>query len=268
MAIQIGCGSWADPEYAGLLYPQGFPPDLRLSGYAMWFDHVEVNATYYSTPKKEVVEKWVAITPSSFLFDIRLHRAISQSPEKAARDGRLLGYLLEGLQPLLSAKRLGTFLLVLNPFFRPGKNRLEELDLLIEKIRPHQLAVELRHRGWVEGGIRTSTLEFFCERGLIWTAVDMPCLNDPQLMPPMDEVTQPKLAYLRLHGRNPNYLKAKSAAERHTYAYTDHDLQNIVKRIRFLSSKAKDVRVVANNHARNFAPQTALALKSLLGLGW
>jgi len=241
---------------------------LRLSGYAMWFDHVEVNATYYSTPKKEMVEKWMAITPSTFIFDIRLHRAFSQNPEKAAKEGRMLEYLLEALRPLLQARRLGVFLLVLNPFFAPGRHRLQELGALIEKIRPYQLAVELRHTGWVTAKARNSTLAFFRDQGLAWVAVDMPALHDLHLMPPIDEVTLPRLAYLRLHGRNRNYLKAKSAAERHTYAYKKNELLDIVKRIHHLSARAKDVRVVANNHAGNFAPKTALALKQMLGQNW
>jgi uncharacterized protein YecE (DUF72 family) len=265
MAIQIGCGSWADPEYAGLLYPPGFPPDMRLSGYAMWFDHVEVNSTYYSTPKKEAVEKWVAATPANFLFDIRLHRAISQSPEKAAREGRLFEYLLDGLQPLIREKRLGTFLLVLSPNFSPDRHRLEELDPLIEKIRPHPLAIEFRHSGWVHAKAKNATLDFFRERQVTWVAVDMPQLDDPNLLPPVDEVTQPKLAYLRLHGRNPDYLKAESAFERHSYAYNESELREIVKRIQHLAAKAENVRVVANNHAYDFAPRTALALRQLLG---
>ena len=265
MAVQLGCGSWADPEYAGLLYPPGFPPDLRLCGYAMWFDHVEVNATYYASPRKEAVAKWVELTPPSFLFDIRLHQAFSRSPEKTAREGRLLGFLLEGVQPLLEAKKLGAFLLVLSPFFTPERHRLKELDLLIEKIRPYPLAIELRHKNWVQGKTLASTLKFFRERQVTWVAVDMPPIQDSILMPPVDEVTQPTLAYLRLHGRNLQYTKVKSAAERHTYMYTEQELEELAQRIRHLARQAKDVRVVANNHALDFAPQTALALKHLLG---
>ncbi len=84
-------------------------------------------------------------------------------------------------------------------------------------------------------------------------------------MPPLDEVTQHQLAYLRLHGRNPRYEKVKSAEERHTYFYTQAELEEIAQRISRLSQKAKHVRVVANNHARDFAPRTAFALRELIG---
>lgn len=264
MSIRIGCGSWSDQAYSGLLYPRGLPPELRLSAYAMWFNHVEVNSTYYSTPKRDQVRQWVKSTPDSFLFDVRLHRAFSRSPDKTTRAGRLLPYLLEGLQPMLEAKKLGAFLLVLTPSFSPERHRLDELDALIKEIRPHALAVELRHAAWVSGENCASTLRFFRERGLTWVAVDMPRIKGSQLMPTVDEVTQPKLAYLRLHGRSKNYLQLKSAAEKHTYAYDAKELREIADRVVLLQAKAKQVRVVANNHAYDFAPNTAMDLIQLL----
>ena len=160
MATRIGCGSWADPDYVGLLSPVGFPSELRLSAYAMWFDHVEVNASYYATPRKNVVTRWAQSTPPGFLFDIRLHRAISMSPARAAKDGRLIGLLLEGMEPLFQARKFGTFLLVLSPFFSSGRHSLAELDPLVEKLRPHTLAIELRHAGWVRSDARAATLSF------------------------------------------------------------------------------------------------------------
>jgi len=265
MAIRIGCGSWADAEYAGLLYPPAFPPDLRLCGYAMWFDHVEVNSTYYALPKKEAVEKWIEQTPPGFLFDIRVPRTISQSPAKAGQDGRLIKIMLENLEPLRQAKKLGTFLLVLSPYFKPERHQLEELDALIEKMQPHSLAVELRHSAWVSKKLRASTFQFFKERKLVFVTVDMPSIKGSDLMPFVEDITNPKLAYVRLHGRNPGYVKAKSAMERHTYLYPESELKELAQRIRRLSAKAKEVRVVANNHAQDFAPRTALALKELLG---
>ncbi len=231
----------------------------------MWFDHVEVNATYYALPKKETVEKWIEQTPPGFLFDIRVPRTISQSPAKAGQDGKLIKIMLDNIEPLRQAKRLGAFLLVLSPYFKPERHKLEELDAMIEKMQPHSLAVELRHSDWVSKNLRTSTLKFFEERKLTFVTVDMPPIKGSDLMPFIEDVPQPKLAYVRLHGRNPDYVEAKSAMERHTYLYPESELKELAQRIRRLSAQASDVRVVANNHAQDFAPRTALALKELLG---
>jgi uncharacterized protein YecE (DUF72 family) len=261
MAIRIGCGSWGDQEYVGLLYPPGLPAAKRLQGYAEWFDHIEVNSSYYAVPRRPVVENWIRQTPKDFIFDFKLHRHILSS---LAKGKDLLAYTLEQVEPLIQKKKLGTFLLLLSPHFRPEKHSLKELDLLVEKIQPHPLAIELRSRGWIEGKNRATTLAYFRERGVAWVALDMPRLEDDSLLPPIDEVTQPKLAYLRLHGRNRKYLESESAAERHEYLYSARELKEIVVRIRQLAKRAKDVHVVANNHARDYAPRTALALKRLL----
>src|SRR5207249_1447086 len=125
----------------------------------------------------------------------------------------------------------------LEPSFIPKNHVLTELDALVEKLRPHALAIELRHSDWVTAAQREQTLGYFRDHSLVWVAVDMPTIPGPTLMPALDEVTRGDLAYLRLHGRNPNYLKAKSAAERHVYEYSTSDLTSIAKRVTALAEK-------------------------------
>jgi uncharacterized protein YecE (DUF72 family) len=264
MRLHLGIGSWADADYKKLLTAPNTTAKERLKAYAAWFNHVEVNSSYYATPKISVVAEWVKQTPDGFTFDIKLHRAFSQNPHKAATEGDLSDRLLKSIEPLVNAERLGAFLLVLPPSFTPDNHRLEELTAIASTLRPHALAVELRHSDWVNGRQRDSTFAFFKEHGLAWVAVDMPRIKGATLMPPIDEVTRDDLAYLRLHGRNPHYLEAKSAADRHVYAYNDQELEEIAQRVRRLTEKAEHVHVIANNHAKDYAPKTALALKRLL----
>jgi uncharacterized protein YecE (DUF72 family) len=265
-SIRIGIGSWSDDAYRGVLYPAGLAASERLRHYATIFDHVEVNSTYYGAPKPEAVNKWIAETPRGFLFDIKLHRVFSQSPKSAAKtEGKrdLLGYTLERLEPLMAAKKLGVFLLLLTARFSAAKHSLAEIDVLVERLRPFPLAVELRDPTWVSGAARKTTLAEFRARGIAWVAVDMP--KGKEFMPAIDEATRPDLAYLRLHGRNrAGYLAGGSAAEQHHYRYKDAELRGIAERIRALGTQAKNVRVVANNHAEDFAPRAALALREMV----
>ena len=286
MAIQVGCGSWSDSEYVGILYPPGLPAGQRLSGYARMFGHVEVNASFYTIPDRATATRWGDMTPPGFLFDFKLHKTLSRhgtrtsdlpkSLRPAGASGvidlspqlqaELVAYTLEQLAPLAKAKKLGAFLLLLPPRFTPKSHRLEELDPIVEALRGRPLAVELRRRDWVEGPALAGTLAYFRERGITWVAVDMPKSDAPNVMPAIDEVTQPKLAYLRLHGRNEaGYLNGKTAAERFHYDYKPRELREILSRIERLAAQAADVRVVASNHAKDFAPKTALALMRLLG---
>lgn len=273
MAIRIGCGSWRDAEYVGLLYPRGAPANDRLHMYAQWFERVEVNSTAYAMPRADQVAIWAQQTPEGFIFDLKVPNLIADNPRAAAAQSGLIDRLLSGVAPLVHARKFGAFLLLLDPKFGPKENRLEELDPLIEQLRPHLLAVELRHRDWVQEGRRAETLRFFRERELVWVALDMPQIDYAHVMPVVDEITNPRLAYLRLHGRNDRWARLRKASQRHEYAYTEHDLAELTERIRHLAGKAENVHVSANNHAQDFAPKTALALQALLGMrsrppGW
>jgi uncharacterized protein YecE (DUF72 family) len=258
----VGCGSWTDDAYVGVLYPEDLPKTERLRTYADWFDRIEVNATYHAFPAIKHIAAWAQRTPPRFMFDFKLPEIFSRDPAQAAKD---VPRFLAAMQPMVDAGKLGVFLLTLAPSFAPGRNRLGELDAVAEKLAPHRLAVELRHRGWVDGEALAATLDYFRRRLLAWVALDLPRLNHPAILPPLDEVTDPRLAYVRLHGRNPAYLQAKDAAGRHHYEYTATDLAAIVARVRALAAQAQDVHVSVNNHAADFAPKAALALRRLLG---
>ncbi len=264
MAVHVGIGSWGDEAYVGVLYPKGLPKSARLRDYARSFNHIEVNASFYATPAPNVTRSWVKQTPPGFTFSLKLHRAFSQSPTKAAQNAVLMKKVRAAAEPLVKGGRLSAFLLVLPPSFAPERHALEECDELVRRLAPHSLAIELRHRDWVTGRQRAATLDYFRERKLIWVAVDMPRIADSALMPPVDVVTNPAQAYLRMHGRNPNYFDAKSAAEGHAYAYAPREIAQLAKRVRALAKGADEVFAIANNHANDFAPKTALALQALL----
>jgi uncharacterized protein YecE (DUF72 family) len=260
MAVYYGTGSWTDDAYVGTLYPPKTPASDRLRRYADIFDFVEVNSTYYATPSNSAIASWVKQTRPGFLFHLKLHRAASQNPQKAALRGNAADRLLKSAAPLIKEKRLGVFFLVLPPTFAPGRHTLTELDGLTERLKPHPLAVELRHSSWIDGAQRDETMQYFRDRKLVWIAVDMPRVAHSTIMPVVDAVTHPSIAYLRLHGRNRGWLTAKSAAERHHYPYKAKELTEIRRRVRTLSRTAKTTFVVANNHAEDFAPKAALAL--------
>jgi len=263
----VAIGSWTDKEYKGLLFPKGTPDEDRLKVYATWFDHVEVNASYHAFQPRARVETWVRQTPANFRFDFKLHRDFSQSLEVSGRSDALVSRFVESARPLIEAGKLGTFFIVMPPSFGPKRHKLDELAPLAEKLQPHALAVELRNRGWVEGDERERTLEFFRARQLVWIAVDMPRVDGSSIMPAVDEVTNPRLAYLRLHGRRADWAELKTQEERHTYEYRANELEEIAARVRALAKNAGVVHVVANNHASDFAPKTALALQRVLGIG-
>ena len=95
--------------------------------------------------------------------------------------------------------------------------------------------------------------------------LDTPESEHLTVMPAMNTVTSPKLAYLRLHGRNEQgYVYGKSVPERFDYAYSEDELDEIAERVRILAEEAREVHVAFNNNRGDFAPKGAAALKHLL----
>jgi uncharacterized protein YecE (DUF72 family) len=84
-------------------------------------------------------------------------------------------------------------------------------------------------------------------------------------MPPLDAVTNPKLAYLRAHGRNAEgYIRGRSVAERFAWRYSDEELEEIRGRVQELASEASEVRVMFNNNRGSDAPVAAERFSELL----
>jgi uncharacterized protein YecE (DUF72 family) len=287
--ILVGTSSWADPGFVKEWYPPKLPAKERLPWYAQRFELVELNSSFYAVPDRSTVHGWVEATPPGFTFDVKAHRALSRHSaqieslppdlrERAETAGRgrvsltpdletaLAERLIEETAPLVDAGKLGSYLLQLTPAFSPARHSLDELDRLVEVFRPHRLAVELRNRNWVDDRRREATLDWFADRDVTYVTVDAPPADNFQVMPPLDAVTNPSVAYLRAHGRNTKgYLTGKSVAERFAWRYTDDELEEIAGRARGLAESAGEVHVAFNNNRGDDAPTAAQRFRALLG---
>ena len=286
--ILVGTSSWTDPGFLEHWYPADLADAERLPYYAERFPLVEVNSSFYAIPARRQAELWAERTPQGFLFDVKLHRYLSfhaaeprslppdlrddaETDERGRvlRDPALVAELArrsrEALGPLAEAGKLGVFLLQLTPGFSPREHRLEELLPLAEAFADHGLAVEFRHRGWVERRRRAEVLEFLREHGIAFVCTDSPPGSQLTLMPPLDAVTDTRFAYLRCHGRNTEgYVHGRSVAERFDYDYPDEELEEIAERARELADEAETVHVLFNNNARDYAPKAAKRLLTAL----
>jgi len=289
--VAIGTSSWADPGFVAEWYPPGLPARDRLPYYARRFEAVEVNSTFYAVPASRTVERWVEATPHGFTFDVKLHRLLSRHAagedalpkelRERARlgprgrvllDDRLEAELaaatLEAVEPLVAADRLATFLLQLSPSFSPHEHALDELAPLLERLAPHPVAIELRHRSWTRRGRLEPALAWFEEHQAVWVGVDAPRGEQITIMPPVDAVTHPRFAYLRAHGRNlEGYVRGKAVAERFAHRYADDELEEIGARAQELAKAADTVRLMFNNNRGSDAPVAAERMRELMGQG-
>jgi uncharacterized protein YecE (DUF72 family) len=288
--IVVGTSSWADPGFVEEWYPPGLPARDRLAWYADRFEGVEVNSTFYGIPGEAQARRWVDRTPDGFTFDVKLHRLLSRHAaplDSLPKDLRELASttgprgrvsleprleaavadrLLEAVDPLVSAGRLSSFLLQLSPAFGPRDHALDELAPLLERLAPHPVAVELRNRSWMKGDRAERTLGWLEDHDAAFVAVDAPAADHFTVMPPIDAVTTPRLAYLRAHGRDADaYVRGRSVADRFAYRYSGDELEEIAARARELASHADVTRVAFNNNSGDDAPVGAAQLRQVLG---
>ncbi|PWU08054.1 MAG: hypothetical protein C5B50_30270 [Verrucomicrobia bacterium] len=286
--ILTGTASWGDPEFVKHWYPRSVRAADRLRWYADHFSLVEVNTTFYGVPDSETTREWCDQTPDGFLFNVKLHRFLSRHSTKlellprvlrsqakvakgrviitAKLEKAVVKLFLNGIQPLKENRKLGALLLQLSPGFSPhNDNRLEELEPLIEQLHGYTLAVELRNRNWITGGVLAGTQKFFERHKLAFVMVDGP--QDPHFMvfPSINLVTNPKLAYLRAHGRNAEaYVRERTVAGRFDYDYPRAELEEIAQRAEDAASEAKEVHVIFNTNKADYAPRAAAALQEIL----
>jgi uncharacterized protein YecE (DUF72 family) len=283
--VIVGTSGWSEPVPTAHWYPPGLAARDRLGCYAQRFDGVEVNSTFYAVPSAQTVARWARTTPPGFSFDVKLHRllsrhatAVSSLPGdlrgQAEADGRgrvkldagleraLCRRTLTATQPLRQAHKLSSFVLQLTPSFRPATHRLAELEAILRLLAPTPVAIELRHRDWLDDP--AETLSWFRAVGAAFVCVDAPAINAPVALPPFDAVTRDDLGYLRAHGRNADgYLRGRSAAERFCWRYSEAELCDIAERTERLARSAERVRVMFGNGL--YAMDAAQRLRRLLG---
>lgn len=288
--ILVGTASWTDPGFVERWYPPKLPAAERLPWYAQHFDLVEVNSSFYAVPDARLVQRWCRATPNDFIFDVKLHRLLSRHSatlkslppalQRAAESDEkgkvaltpeiehaLLEQMIAAVEPLRAADKFGVFLLQLSPAFSPRKHDLSELNELLQQLASLGAVVELRNRNWTEAEQLERTLDFFRRHQTTLSLVDAPNEAHFTIMPSdLDEVTDQRVAYLRLHGRDAQaYLRGKTVAERFYYDYSDEEISEVARRAKKLAGEADTVHVIFNNNALDFAPHAALRLRTALG---
>jgi hypothetical protein len=73
--LYLGTSGWSYADWEGTVYSPGTPPAGRLAEYAKYFATVEIDSTFYGTPRHSTVERWREVTPEGFLFAAKVpHR--------------------------------------------------------------------------------------------------------------------------------------------------------------------------------------------------
>ncbi|SDM98529.1 DUF72 domain-containing protein [Actinacidiphila guanduensis] len=284
--IRVGTCSWTDKALvASGWYPAGHrDPEGRLRYYAEQFPVVEVDATYYGLPSARNSTLWAERTPDGFRFDVKafslltghptqpralpadLRAAFARQHGRGGTDPRLLDEVwhrfADALEPLRQAGRLGAVLFQFPRWFAPGLPAAESLRRCRERTAGWPLAVEFRHPGWWGADRIAGTTALLTELDAAAVAVDM-IQTLPASIPPVAQVTSPRLAVVRFHGRS-GAFGTGTKEDRFRHTYTPDELAAWVPRIRTMAERAHEVHVLFNNCCADAAPHAAATMRRLL----
>jgi uncharacterized protein YecE (DUF72 family) len=294
--VLIGISSWTEPTLIkeGNFYPKGVSSaEERLKFYASQFPIVEVDSTYYFPPSERNSVLWIERTPKDFTFNIKAYALLTNHPTKveslykdvrealpeevAAKKNVYREHLpekladevwdrfRESLMPLHSAGKLGSVLFQYPQWFVIGRKNKDYILECQERLPDYRIAVEFRHKSWMERGNDEETLAFLSDHDIAFVCVDMPQGFDSSL-PPIAASTSKELAVIRFHGRDPEAWKTKSqrAADRFRYDYSKKELEEWVPKVESLAEQAKETHAIMNNCYRDHAVRSARQLATLL----
>ena len=292
--ILVGTASWTDPSMVkhGNFYPKGCgTAEARLRFYASQFPIVEVDSTYYALPAVKNSEAWVERTPADFVFNVKAFRLFTghQTPDQGFpgdiklllkphfdkekeiyyRDlspelrAELWTRFEAGIRPLREAGKLGVVHFQFAPWVKPGPRVFEHIEDCAKRLPGYTLALEFRNTIWFDNKHREATLAFARNHNFVHVVADTP-QGFSNSVPAVWTVTNPRLAILRLHGRNTSKWGTPGATveERFDYMYSDEELEEIAAHLENLT--AFEVHVLFNNTHRDQGHRNATTLLQML----
>ncbi len=165
----LGAKSWLMPEWKGLLYPDRTAKEAYISAYGSQYNSIELNTTFYSIPRRELVLRWCEAMPDDFRFCPKFPQIISHE-DNLRKQSLPLQDFLEVLQAF--GQKLGVAFLQLPPKFSP--DRLGEIAFLLETAGPltSRIAVEFRHPGFFTAPIKREVTELLKHHDSSWVVTD------------------------------------------------------------------------------------------------
>jgi uncharacterized protein YecE (DUF72 family) len=187
--IHIGTSGWHYKHWLGPFYPPHMPPSEFLDFYDKIFDTLEINNSFYNTPKRETFENWRKMTPKNFIFSVKASRYITHN--KKLLDGKeTFSYFIEKAEGL--GNKLGPVLFQLPPSWKINRERLE--DFLKSLPKGYQYTFEFRNPTWFDPGIYGLLNKY----NAAFTLYELNAVQTPK------KITA-DFIYIRLHGPGKAY---------------------------------------------------------------
>jgi uncharacterized protein YecE (DUF72 family) len=215
--VLSGTSGFSYDEWHGSFYPADLPASERLTYYSGRLASVEINNTFYQTPKAPLLERWRDAVGADFRFALKAPRRITHLQRlKGSADA--LAYFWNAASVL--GEKLGPVLFQLPPFAKKDLPLLA--DFLASLPAGLRAAFEFRNPSWFDDEVYA----LLSSRGAALCAGDS---DEDARSPPLVATTD--FGYLRL--RAPSYdaaglraWHARIAAQpwQRAYVYLKHEV--------------------------------------------
>jgi uncharacterized protein YecE (DUF72 family) len=143
--IRIGCSGWQYNHWAPSFYPAGLPASRWFAHYALSFDTVEINNSFYRLPSPETFAQWREQAPSHFLYAVKASRFLTHMKKLKDPDDPLFRFF-ESAKEL--GPRLGPVLYQLPPRWPIN---VERFEIFLRTLpRGYRQVVEFREPSWYD----------------------------------------------------------------------------------------------------------------------
>jgi uncharacterized protein YecE (DUF72 family) len=143
--IRIGCSGWQYKHWRADFYPADLPQSRWFAHYAVHFDTVEINNSFYRLPPPETFVKWREQAPRRFLYAVKASRFLTHMKKLKDPEDPLFRFF-EGASQL--GPRLGPVLYQLPPGWKLDLPRLETFLRALPKGYRH--TIEFRDTSWYD----------------------------------------------------------------------------------------------------------------------
>ncbi|MBD3178697.1 MAG: DUF72 domain-containing protein [Candidatus Latescibacteria bacterium] len=258
MNIYTGPAGWSYKDWNGIFYPGRSGID-RLSFTAGYFNCIELNSSFYRIPPSGMVRSWEERIPRYPRFQMTV-KAFREFTHDRLLKENTVNEFIDRFEPLSSERSLGAFLFQFPWSFRHEDRTTKHLMKIGNLFRDYPIVAELRHGSW---NCRDS-FQLLSDYGFTLCSIDQPLIGDS--VPPLSRITNSKLGYIRLHGRNRKdwFRKEAGRDQRYDYLYSEDEIREWTERARDISAKVEKLFIITNNHFRGQALVNAFQIRSVL----
>lgn len=252
-SLFLGTSGYSFPGWLNVFYPPRIAKKDWLRYYALKFNSVEINSTYYRILSDSSTGRMADSVPQEFSFSVKLHSSMTHSLDATEEDWNAFRGMLI---PFTSSNKMGMILAQFPWSFPLEEESFSYLKTLREKIGDREAAIEFRHEKWYTEDV----IEQVHAIGFTPVSVDLPGLPG---LPETALLSGENTVYLRLHGRNSGKWWGNTQ-ERYDYLYEDKEIATWVERLQSLSTDVNKCYVFFNNCHMGKAALNAEDMERLL----